>query len=187
MSENTEADEVLSPGCGLWLGWIFTSILGAGLGWAGGWRLSFITPGLVSTIVIGMTMGMIMGFFQWLVLRGRIARARLWAPASAAGWALGFSLGAEAAFRLEWVGAAFGLLIGIATGLCVGVFQWAILRPSVTRAWIWIPVSVFAWTASLIYYQPGVTILGALFGALTGFVTGTAMLWLIYRPVPDPA
>jgi hypothetical protein len=185
MADEQEAGSLLPPGCGLWIGWLAANILGSFLGWFAGWRASFAAPGGLSTIVIGGVMGLILGFMQGLILRGYLRAAGWWVLASALGWGAGFSTGVLFA---QWFSSReflFGILVGTMTGAILGIAQWVILRGHVTKAGWWIPASAFAWASSLLYYRPGSTGLGALFGILSGIVTGTVLLWLFHRPVAD--
>jgi hypothetical protein len=184
MADKPEKGDLFPPGCGLWFGWLLASILGTLLGWILGWRASFLVPGGVSTLVLGMTMGLVLGSMQALILRGHIKGSGQWVLASALGWAGGFLIGVEGA---QWFGLSdvfFGLVVGMVTGVSLGLFQWLILRRQVPNAGWWVPANIFAWTSSLLYYRPGITGAGAFYGILSGLVTGTVLLWLLYRPEP---
>ena len=185
MANEPEAGELLPPGCGLWLGWIITSIIGSASGWALGWWASMIAPGMISTAIIGSTMGIFLGSMQWLVIRGIVDRSGWWPLASVFGWGAGFSIGVEIAQRLGLSDIMFGLVVGVLIGTLLGLSQWVVLHRQVTKAGWWIPASTFAWASSLIYYRPGITGVGAVYGILSGIVTGIVLLWLFYRPVPD--
>ena len=184
MAGEPEKGDLLPPGCGLWFGWLIASVAGALLGWIIGWQASFIVPGGVSTLVLGFTMGLLLGAMQWLVLRAHIKGSGWWVFVSALGWAVGFSIGVELALRLGLTDVLFGLVVGIFTGITLGIFQWIILRRQVPNAGWWVPASTFAWTSSLLYYRPGITGVGAFYGILSGLVTATVLLWLLYRPEP---
>jgi hypothetical protein len=155
------------------------------IGWAVGWRASFLTPGVLSTVGLGATIGLILGSIQSLVLHGQLKGPGWWVLANVIGWAAGFSVGVWLGQQLGLTEATFGFVIGLVTGAFLGVSQWIVLRRQVPDAGWWIPACIFAWAASLLYYQPGVTWLGVLYGTLSGIVTGTVLLWLLYRPVPD--
>jgi hypothetical protein len=199
-------DEILFPGCGLFFAWLFASILGSAGGWALGWRISTLAARLLpaegwgeqagawleggfSTFVLGAVVGLLLGALQGLVLRphfskvGQLGSAAVWLVATTLGWGGGFAVGAYLAQRSELVEAAFGAATGVAVGASLGVLQWLVLRRHFSRAALWIPVSIFAWGASLVYYQPGAVWLGLLYGTLSGLVSGIAILWLVYRPI----
>jgi hypothetical protein len=183
--ESREEGELVPPGCGLFFSWLLANIAGTALGWALGWRMSFLAPGGLSAAALGLTTGFILGAAQWLVLRGHFRGAAWWILATALGWMVGISTGAWLAQQYGLSEFAFGLVTGIVTGLCSGAAQWLFLKRRVMSAGWWLPASLFAWASSLIYYQPGATWLGILYGALSGIVTGVAMLWLVYRPAKD--
>jgi hypothetical protein len=185
MAAEGDAPEILPPGCSMALGWWVANVVGAAVGWWIGWRASFFVPGLLSTIVLGLVMGLILGLAQWLVIRNSLQQPGLWILASAAGWSVGFASGAGIAQRLGLAEVGFGLLVGFVTGAALGAAQWLVLRRQVTRASWWIPANVFAWTSGLLYYQPGLSAIGILYGILSGIVTGIVILWLFHRPLPD--
>lgn len=187
MADETETGDLLPAGCGLWVGWIFASILGTLIGWFAGWRVSFLVPGVAAIFVLGGTVGLILGFTQWLVLRGQMPGASRWIPASALGWAGGFSIGVALAQQLGLAEAGFGLVVGAFTGAFVGLLQWMVLRGQIPDAGWWIAASVIAWASSLVYYQSGASWIGVLYGTLSGLITGTVLLWLLHRPVAEEA
>ncbi|RPI34417.1 MAG: hypothetical protein EHM70_02920 [Chloroflexota bacterium] len=177
-----DAAEMIPPGCGMWFAWLFASTLGSFLGWILAWRASFVVPGVFSIITLGLVMGVVIGVLQWLVLRAHFKGAGWWIIASGLGWAAGFPVGAALAQQLGLTGYLFGVVLGLATGAAVGVAQWLVLRRRASRAMVWIPASIFAWTSSLLYYRPQGSGIGVMYGLLSGIVTGVALLWLLYRP-----
>lgn len=185
MTEDSPGELTAAPGCSLWFGWLAASIAGSLLGWAGGWWLSYFVPGSVSTAVIGLFFGLCLGVFQMLVLSAHLERSWQWIAATAIGWAAGFPAGAAAAAALGLDGFRFGLLTGGVSGIAAGILQWLVLRQKHLSAGWWLPASAFAWASSLLYYQPGISWLGAYYGLLSGMVSGLALFWLVYRPAPE--
>lgn len=169
----------------MYLAWLFFTTLGSILGWMLGWQSSYQVPGWLSTFALAGVMGLVLGAAQWLVLRSHINGAGWWILATGLGWAAGFPAGAELANRAGLVSILFGLLAGLTTGAALGLLQWLVLRRHATQAFWWVPVSIFAWASSLIYYRPGSNWLGLMFGLLVGIVSGVALLWLLYRPVEE--
>lgn len=170
-------------GCGgylLWGSWVLVSAVGMGIGWALGWRLSFLLTSLPATLVIGGVSGGMLGLAQSLALIP-VARARsLWILASALGWALGFFVGSEVAYLWGLTEFAFGAAIGTAVGLALGLAQWLVLRAKGKgNAW-WILASWIGWSISLIAYQPGVNLMGMVYGGVPAMSTGLAVVWLAY-------
>jgi hypothetical protein len=182
--QHQEAD-LLPPGCGMWFAWLFTSTLGMGLGWVLGWQVSFIIPGVFSTVMLGAVAGLILGTLQWLVMRSQFQGSALWILATAAGWGVGFPVGVALAQGFGLADWAFGLTIGAVTGAVTGISQWLFLSRRSLRAGWWIPLSVFALASGLVYYRADAAWLGILIGALYGIVTGVALVWLLYGPVKD--
>lgn len=177
--------DLLPPGCGMWFAWLLTSTVGLALGWFLGWQTSFVIPGVFSTIMLGVVAGLILGAFQWLVLRTQFNDSALWILATAAGWGVGFPMGVFLAQNFGLVDWSFGLVVGIATGVVVGFYQWLFLKRRVPRATWWIPVNGFALASGFIYYRADAVWLGLLVGALYGIVTGVALVWLLYGPVKE--
>jgi hypothetical protein len=171
----------LPAGCGMWIGWMFMTLLGGGIGWGLGWIASTRVPGVMATPVLGSVMGACLGLAQWPFMVGRLSRSWLWIAASAVGWGLGFLAGAELSSLYSLSGALFGLVTGLVTGAFLGTLQWMLLRGVVSQAGWWIPVNILAWGSALLYYRPSAW-LGLLIGALAGIVTAIALLWLFHRP-----
>jgi hypothetical protein len=180
-----QSADLLPPGCGMWFAWVFTSTVGAAVGWILGWQVSFIIPGIFSTIMLGAVTGLVIGSLQWLVLRAQFNRSALWILATSAGWAIGFSLGVFTAQSFELIDWSFGLAAGIVTGAVVGVSQWLYLSRRVPRALLWIPLSTFALASGFIYYRAEAVWIGLLFGALYGIVTGVGLVWFLFGPVKE--
>lgn len=183
MSKEENKTEFFPPGCGLWLSWVFANLIGMTLGWALGWWISSLVPGIISTATLALTVGLCLGFMQWLTLRGYINSSLWWLASTSVGWLVGFTVGVKLVSSLGWTGVLFGLMVGATTGLILGVLQWLVLRKQVSKAGWWLPISIIGWTSALLYYLPGVTAIGIIYGLLSGMLTGLAILWLVYRPV----
>lgn len=171
-----------APGCSMWFSWLFASSLGTGIGWFLGWKLSFLLPGGLATLMIGMTTGLVLGLLQLLILRNQFTHPGRWLAATVLGWAVGFPLGISLAQAFGMTDATFGLIAGFVTGGVLAIFQWGIFRSQITKAGWWVPASIFGWSFGMLYYRPGSTWLGILFGLVSGIVTGVALVWLLYRP-----
>lgn len=183
--EGEQRGEASWPGCGLYMGWILASGMGMGLGWALGWQLSFAVPALLAALAIGLVAGAILGGMQALLLRGHFRQPGWWVLATGLGWAAGMLFGSWIGQGLGLTEIGLGLSIGAVTGALLGVFQWLFLRRQVTRAGWWLPASLLGWTSGLVYYRPGVSGIGLLYGVLAGIVTGLALYWLLNRPVAE--
>ena len=141
---------------------------------------------------------------QWLVLRRHVSRAGWWTGTGVAGAAVaglvGIAAGGGAGVATgivegfaeglaEGVEAGFdagadvaGVTAAIVFGAAVGVLQWLALRRQVAGAGWWIPACAVGWVASglsagITDTAAGWTVLGAVYGAITGCV----LLWLLRR------
>ncbi len=76
---------VFQPG---WPDWAFTLIINGKMHWlarvVAGWPNASWAPGAMTLTLFGAALG----FFQWLVLRGRVYQAGWWIALSTVGWAL---------------------------------------------------------------------------------------------------
>jgi hypothetical protein len=134
-------------------------------------------------------MGATGGYFQWVVLRERIAGAGLWGLASALGF--GLAIGALIAPSTDETFAVAGLLMAAIFGVSSGILQWLILRRKVQRAGWWLLANLLgSWVgaigapvAGVIFdagnWGLGVLTFGLVFGAGNGAITGAALLWLL--------
>ena len=126
---------------GLWLAWFLASLIGYALGMFLGASMAY---GLFDRdafdgtmgLTLGIVMGTIGGFAQWVVLRERFAGASWWILASALGFATVFSMGGTV--RPNENPAMTGVRMAIAFGLVTGIPQWIILRQKVARAGWWV-------------------------------------------------
>lgn len=184
----------LNTGRGYWLAWFLASTLGYGIGAILGMSIApRLFPLEVSAVANGMTLGVVTGltggYFQWVVLRERIARAGLWGLASAIGFGLAIGVvittGTGRNFPVS------GLLMAGIFGTVSGMLQWLILRRRVQRAGWWLMATLFGSLvgaiavpiAGVIFdagnWSLGVMIFGLVFGAGNGAITGAALVWLL--------
>jgi hypothetical protein len=139
-----------------WAFWLFW-MMATTLGWLAGRiffaELSFLLPGLA------------IGFFQTLVLKGRIKGTWRWLLASAVGWVIGWLL----AFWLTPSGSGNleAWVAGSLTGLAVGFAEWLVLRRETRWAGWWILLSVVAWSSALAFL-PGFLLTPIVAGGITG-------------------
>ena len=184
----------MNTGRGYWLAWVLASIMGFGMGALLGLYFAY---GLFDRdpfdIIMGLTLGTVMGatggYFQWFVLRERIAGAGLWWLASALG--VGLAMSAVVAANTGENYAMVGVLIGSVFGVAGGILQWLILRRKVSRAGWWLLANLLGSlvggiaipVASVIFeagqWVLGVMTLGFVFGVGNGAVTGAALVWLL--------
>jgi len=180
----------MNTGRGYWLAWFLASVMGFGMGAILGvsiaWRF-FPTADAANGITLGTVMGVTGGYFQWVVLRERIAGAGLWGLASA----LGFGLAMASNTRENY--AMAGLLLGSVFGVVSGILQWLILRRKVPRAGWWllanllgsligaIAVPIAAPIGEAGNWGLAIITFGLVFGAGNGAITGAALVWLLHH------
>jgi hypothetical protein len=115
-----------------------------------------------STIVI-VVPSILVGFFQWLVLRTHIINARQWILASFIGLSIGMS-------AIRWIFPNFNLLnmpswqlfmkfggVGAIIGTVLGTAQWFLLRKHVRYSSLWILGNIISWSLSINTYTLGWT------------------------------
>jgi hypothetical protein len=184
----------MNTGRGYWLAWFLASVMGFGMGALLGMGFAY---GLFNRdpfdTIMGVTMGTVMGatggYFQWVVLRERIARIGLWGLASALGF--GLAMGAVIAADAGENYAMAGVLIGSVYGAAGGILHWLILRRHVARAGWWLLANMLGSWVGVIgipatvaiseagNWDLGLMIFGLVFGAGHGAITGIALVWLL--------
>jgi hypothetical protein len=180
----TDSDEPRVGGWRFFLWWML-----AFLGFPLGGFLAFVVVGSVEGVVSGALggalAGAVIGAAQWLVLRRYMRVGPEWILATALGVAIGDALGALL------TGAGTGiwalLIIGLATGIVVGLLQWGlVLRGRLLLAGLWPPVVALAWPVGWtvtwafgIDVERGYFVFGSS-GALNfAAITGLAMLLML--------
>lgn len=148
--------------------------------------------GAVEGAVGGALAGVVIGAAQWLVLRGRLAVGVAWTSATALGLAVGDGVGAA----LTGAGTGIGdlLVTGLASGIPVGLLQWALLRGRVRLAGLWPVVVTVAWPlgwtvtwAVGVDVERGYAVFGATGALVFAAITGAAMLLMLRDQVPGVA
>ncbi len=131
------AKPIPMTGCLWWIGWMLANGIG--------YLASLIPLGLLNPAGSYMTwtfaisgMGLVIGFFQWLMLRQHFSQSRRWILATAIGFvtsALLVSL--FSVMDPTWRGQ--GPCLVWFTGTAIGLMQWLFLRTRVERAgrWAW--------------------------------------------------
>lgn len=177
-----------------WLAWFLASVIGFGMGAILGVSVAY---GLFDRdpfdIIMGLALGTVMGatggYFQWVVLRERVAGAGLWWLASALG--AGLAMGANEAANTGENYALTVVLLGFVFGVVGGLLQWLILRRNLARAGWWLLanflgslVSAIALPIAAIIGESGnwalaIATFGLVFGAGNGAITGTMLVWLL--------
>lgn len=149
----------------IWFQWVLATTLGWILGW-----VIFGDPGI----------GLAVGIAQWFVLRRLGPQSVWWMLASALGWLVGYGIIISGWVAPPGPTGFTPVISGAVLGLALGIGQWLVLRRLVHQAGWWIFASAAGWTVALIGVL-GTTVVGAVAGALTGFMLD----WLLRDPVDD--
>jgi hypothetical protein len=180
----SDSDDPKAAGWRFFLWWML-----AFLGFPLGGFLSLLVvgsmEGAVSGALGGALAGAVIGAAQWLVLRRYMRVGPEWILATALGVAIGDALGALL------TGAGTGiwalLIIGLATGIVVGLLQWALfLRGRLLLAGLWPPVVALAWPVGWtvtwafgIDVERGYFVFGSSGALIFAAITGLAMLLML--------
>jgi hypothetical protein len=172
---------------------------------AGGWRfylwwmlafLGFPLGGFLSLVVVGSMegavsgalggalAGAVIGAAQWVVLRRYMRVGPEWVLATALGVAIGDGVGALLTGAGTGIGAL--IIIGVVTGVAVGLLQWGLLRGRLLRARLWPLVVAIAWPVGWtvtwafgIDVERGYYTFGASGALVFAAITGMAMLLML--------
>lgn len=143
----------------------------------------------VTIVVVAVTLP---SFLHWLILRRWFSRAGWWVLASTVGSLLGFiPLGLALAVADTHGDTVFARIAAPAAialaGAVAGVVRWLVLRRWVSRAGWWILASTISWfgvTFAFMSLTRGADVHlflgGSVSGALSGVITGLALVWLIW-------
>lgn len=190
----------LNNGRSFWLAWFLATLLGFGIGGILGATFAYpLFPAgrseAASGIALGIVMGATGGYFQWMVLRERIAGAGLWGLASTLGF--GSAIGAVIITDADENLAIASLLMAGVFGAASGVLQWLILRPKLPQAGWWLPANLLGSLVGAIavpitgvilaagHWEIGLLIFGLLFGTGYGAITGAVLIWLLRQSPSD--
>jgi hypothetical protein len=132
---------------------------------------------VLAAIIFGIS-GAIIGLGQWLGLRMLLSRAGWWILASSGGWSIGYLINiliiSLAGDRLNPAMAIF--LPWFIIGLSSGLLEWLVLRRHYQRADAWIVVNGLAVLIGAMGWIVGSACGGAISWAVTGAITGYALL-----------
>jgi hypothetical protein len=185
----------MNTGRGYWLAWFPASVMGYGIGAVLGTGLCYGPlfrgmPDSVLSTLTGIVMGTWGSYFQWVVLRERIAGAGLWTLAGTLGY--GLALGASEVIGSADHFASMGILMVIAVfGLGGGMLQWLILHRKVAHAGRWLVASCLGSLIGILDFHFGMALgeagkwtqailtFGLVFGAGYGAITGAMLIWLL--------
>ena len=156
-------------------------------------ELSFITQGasifgVLITILSIIIPSLLLGIFQWFVLRTQIADSRKWIMVSFIGLSIGLSIGIFGWYLLIFRGnppsIASGVLsggIGAIIGAMLGIAQWSFLRKHVRFSSLWILGSIVSCSIATNTAWGWPSFLGFVLGDDTGFSVIFGFIFLIIR------
>jgi Protein kinase domain len=152
---NIKLANIQPIGLGFWLKWVTVTTVGAPLIWF---------P---------------LGFFQWRMLKRAGYPAGWWVLATPIGCLGGLATGFLAGYSVG------GLVTGAAVfGATVGIMQWLVLRRLVKNADSWVWINSASAAVSLVVGATQGGFIGFLMSfGLFGALTGTALIWLLKRPI----
>jgi len=185
----------------LWTTWMLATTGGMILGFLPAKLLADALGLGIALIVVPLLAGALIGFLQWLALRGYVVGSVDWIFTAGAGWAIGYAVGLlliQGLARLQLAGGFWLLLICYALfGLIVALVQWPVLRREIPHVGPWIVANVIGWTlgfsiasaVELAIYsrsplEPWIVslIVQGVSGLIAGAVTGLALVWIVRKP-----
>lgn len=180
------SDEPGVVGWRFFLWWMLT-FLGFPLGGVLALLVVGSVEGVASGALGGVLAGAVIGTAQWLVLRRYLGVGPGWILVTALGVAIGVGVGALLSGADTEIG---GLLItGLASGVAVGLLQWALLRGRVRGAILWVPVAAAAWPVGWtvtwsvgVDVERGYAVFGSTGALVCTAITGLAMLLMLRSP-----
>ena len=145
-----------------------------------------ITEDYLSTYTFVPIVGLLIGVFQYGLLRRYLPRMGWWVMATIGGWIMGLLLIFIPSWLQIWSIESFKLdLAFIIMGFSIGVGQWLLLRKRLSRSGLWVWANIIGWgllsllTPSNSIGQYGLLLLGFLPACVTAMV-----LVLLIRPTP---
>jgi hypothetical protein len=181
----------------LWLAWTLATAAGMILGFV---PFAFFVADLnllLMRILLPLLAGVLVGLFQWLVLRPYLTHSVDWVLNGGAGWALGFALGL---LVIQAMGRSpLGQLAAyVLFGLIVAGLQWPVLRREIPHVAPWVAASIVGWALGAYLSQASLGLLAAgggevnqvlsslviagLTGLVAGAITGLALVWIVRQP-----
>jgi len=178
-------------------GWTFTSSIGWAVGFAAGamstWvatKLPWLNEDRVFAYATLISLGLITGAAQWIVMRRYLPKAIRWVTATLIGYllCLVIILGGNLA-RLGGAGVWDDVLLLSLLGTAIGTSQWWILRQHYRKAGLWVLTTAigflcFMWTIIDPSHSLGEFVIrGAITGTLAAAAPGATLVWLVRQPL----
>lgn len=185
---------------GLWAGWALATGAGMLIGFLPAEPLANALSLNMAKVLVPLIAGFLIGFFQWLLLRGYMTNSAGWIASAGFGWMAGYALGL---LVIRWLsGGALETVVGYAVfGLIVGIVQWPMLRREIPHLLTWAIANIIGWTiagliaqtaAGPLYLSLGLTpeiaaaLIAGLTGLIAGAITGVAFIWIVSQPDRTP-
>ncbi len=141
-----------------------------------------ITEDYLSTYTFVPIVGLLIGVFQYGLLRRYLPRMGWWVLATVGGWVLGLLLIFISTWLKIWSIESFDLdLAYIVMGLSIGIGQWLLLRRRLSHSGWWVGANFIGWgllsllTTGNSIGQYGLLILGFLPACATGVILALLM------------
>jgi hypothetical protein len=155
-------------------------------------------PNAVAALFVAIT-GILLGAFQWLVLRSQIERSHWWILSTSIGLAVGVAVIIGA---IHWVSdrqlpeTGKSLLVGTIFGIMLGIAQWLVLRQHLRHSILWILGSMVGCALGLMWgldalarstatvdseFGVAAIFAGLLFRLMLTYsaITGILLIWLL--------
>jgi hypothetical protein len=181
---------------GMWLGWTLATAAGMLLGFLPALLISSLLDLGLMRVILPLWTGLLVGLFQWVSLRGFMARPADWIWTDCAAWSAGFAFGL---LIIQFVannpaGVAFSYLL---FGLIIAILQWPLLRREVPNIIPWIVANVLGWALAFYLSQAlfnllfsgqeisqalSTAFITTLSGLIAGGITGAALVWIVRQP-----
>ncbi len=181
---------------GMWLAWTLATAVGMLLGFTPQLLVVEYLPLWLVRILSPLIAGVLVGIFQWLVLRNYLEHSEDWILTIGIDWGLGFALGLVIIQTLNK--SLFGAILGyILFGIIIALVQWPVLRREVPHMLTWVLASVIGWAFGSILSQVilnllvtrnvasqvlSTSIISGFTGLIAGAITGIALVWIVREP-----
>jgi len=131
--------------------------------------------------------GLVLGLFQYLLLKRKLAKMGWWIVATAAGWGLGWL---ALAWLFGWIDDAFGytsgwylLAFGSVLGFFLGLAQWFVLRKQVRQAGWWILANMLGLGLTAMFFGSITSLFDTILTtALPCLITDLLLWWYARQP-----
>jgi hypothetical protein len=181
----------------LWIGWTLSTMAGMLFGFLPFILfLQVIDLGL-ARLIFPLWAGLLVGLFQWIILRRYISHCGDWIWNGVAGWALAYAMGLIVIqiFSVSFIGAVAGYLL---FGAIVAIIQWPVLHREIPNVLPWVLASVAGWAIGALAGQwvlnlivpagepvsqaASTLVIAVVTGLVAGGITGLALVYIVRQP-----